>query len=301
LHPARSKALRRWFFVSLVLAAVVIILVRFLIFPESPDEPDWESTLGSILDNLLAAVVTSLAIGLTYVVLLPPPEAEELEIIQSRLISEAIESAARACTQWHIRARTASYFARVVLPILRDNALRTGGSIRIKIQMLDPGNDEALHAYAVYRSNRPGASAVWSAERVRTEIYSTILAAAVFRNEAPRLDIEIGFSPNFWVLSLELCDEIAFITGQNRGEPCLCIRRPSPLFSGWREDFDAGYSVCRIVRPSVAAVRLGDLSRPSAATLGNIRSLFDSIGFSGMPDSDLKEIASYMRREHNYA
>jgi hypothetical protein len=197
LHPARSVALRRWFFASLVLAATVIILVRFLIFPETQNAADWTNTVGAVLDNLLAAVVTSIAIGLTYVILLPPHEVESVEIIQPRLIAGAIEAAARDCTRWHIRARTASYFSRVVLPLLRDNALRTGGSIQVKIQVLDPRNDEALETYAVYRSNSPGASALWSAQRVRTEIYSTILAAAIYRNEAPRLDIEIGFSPSF--------------------------------------------------------------------------------------------------------
>ncbi len=301
MHPARSTALRRWFFTSLLLAATVIILVRFLVFPETRDAADWESTVGAVLDNLLAAVVTSLAIGLTYVLLLPSPAAEQVEVIQSGMISGAIEAAARDCTRWHIRARTASYFVRKILPLLRDNALRAGGSIHIKLQLLDPRNDEALEAYAVYRSNRPGASAVWNAERVRTEIFSTILAAAAYRNEAPRLDIEVGFSPDFWVLSMDLSDDVVFVTGQNKGEPCLRILRTSPLFSGWREDFDAGYSMCRVIRPSAPGVRLRDLSRPSVATLRDIRAFFDSIGFPGMQDSALKEIATYMRREHNYA
>ncbi|MCG5461795.1 hypothetical protein MED01_006666 [Micromonospora sp. MED01] len=301
LHPARSLTLRRWFFASLILAAVIIVLVRFLLIPDSKDAADWQGTLAAILDNLLAATATSLAIGVAYVVLLPKLEVEQVEIIQPRLISGALEAAARDCTRWSIRARTASYFARVVAPLLRDNALRAGGSIEIKVQLLDPGNDKALEAYARYRSNRPGASAVWSAARVRTEICSTILAMAVYRNEAPRLEIEVGLSSDFWVLSLDLCDEIAFITGQNKGQPCLCVRRTSQLFSGWREDFEAGFLMCRIIRPSAPGLRLQDLHRPTAATLGVIRTLFESVGILGMQDSNLKEIAAYMRREHNYA
>jgi hypothetical protein len=301
LHPARSKVLRGWFFIALILAAAVILLLRFKFFPEAKDAADWKNTVGAVLDNLLAAVATSLAIGLAYVFLLPSPEAESLEVIQPRSIAEVIEAAARNCTRWHVRARTASYFTREILPLLRDNALRSGGSIRIKVQILDPENGEALEAYAVYRSNKPGASAAWSAARVRTEIYSTLLAAAVYRNEAPRLQIDVGLSPDFWVLSLDLSDDTALIAGQNKDEPALCIRKSSQLFSGWSEDFDAGFSMCRIIRPSVPGLNIRDLSRPSAATLGSIRSFLDSMGFTNIQDAELKEIAKFMSREHNYA
>ncbi|MDR7319935.1 MULTISPECIES: hypothetical protein [Catenuloplanes] len=301
LHPARSAVLRRWFFVVLALAAAVILLVRFLAFPTSTDSPAWANTVGAVLDNLLAAVVTSIAIGLSYVLLLPSPEAERVEILPAKSISGALESAARGCTRWSVRARTASYFARKILPVLKDNALHSGGSIQIRIQLLDPENDAAVKAYAQYRSNKPGASAAWSEQRVRTEIYSTILAVAVCRNEAPRLDIEVGFSPDFWVLSLDLSDDSAFITGQNKGDPCLVVRQESDFFNGWRDDFDAGFLMCRVVKPSMPSMRMSDFKRPSAATLNEIRSLFASVGLTAVGDLELREIAAYMRRDHNYA
>lgn len=108
MHPARSALLRRWFFVSLALAATVIVLVRFLVFPEARDSAEWELTVGAVLDNLLAAVITSLALGLTYVLLLPKPEAEQIEVIPSAAISPAIEAAARECAHWSVRARFAA-------------------------------------------------------------------------------------------------------------------------------------------------------------------------------------------------
>ncbi|WP_327002704.1 hypothetical protein OHA72_47640 [Dactylosporangium sp. NBC_01737] len=301
MHPARSSTLRRWFFAALMLAAAVIVLTRFLVFPDTEEAADWSRTLGATLDNLLAATITSLAIGLAYVLLLPAPEAESVDVTQPREIAGLLESAAKDCTFWAIRSRTASYFARVTLPQLRDNALRTGGSIRVRIQLLDPTNDRALQAYATFRSNRPGASAIWNVARVRLEIYSTILAAAVHQNEAPRLDVEVGLSQDFWILSLDLSDKIAIITGQNKGEPCLCIRHTSPLFSGWRDDFDAGFSVCRVIRPAISGLRMQELHRPSARALDSIRIFFDQLGFPNLDDPSLRKIADYAGREHNYA
>ncbi|MGN9908388.1 hypothetical protein ACTMTJ_12660 [Phytohabitans sp. LJ34] len=280
---------------------MVILLLRFLRFQESVDADGWERTLGEILDSLLAATITGLAIGLAYALLVPKRELDSIEVLQPRAIARVIETDARGSTTWAIRARTASYFARAILPVLKENALRTGRSIKIRVQLLDPSNATALDAYARFRSNHPGASAKWNAARVRTEILSTILAAAICRNEAPRLEIEIGFSPDFWVLSLDLSDDSAFITGQNRGEPALCIRRTSELFSGWVEEFDAGFSICRVVRPSVEGLTSRDLRRLSPATLGKMRTLFESIGFHGLQDPELREISNYMKRDHNYA
>lgn len=279
----------------------VILLLRFLIFPESAASADWQKTTATVLDNLLAATVTSLFIGTAYLLLFPSVEDESVEVVQTRDIKELIQDALRASNSWAIRARTASYFARETLPQIRDSALATGRSVAIRMQVIDPSNSDLLGHYARYRSNRPGAAAEWTADRARVEIYSSVLAAALVSAEAPRVDISVGFSSDFWVLSLDLADELALVTGQNKNEPALCIRRRSPLFGGWREDFDAGYSVCRVIRPELCMADLGVLKERGPEALTVIRQLFANCGLPDLPEAQLNDILRYSERSHNYA
>jgi hypothetical protein len=157
MHPARSMTLRRWFFTSVLLALALILVVRFTLVPNVANMPSWRLTLASVLDSLTASAVTSLVIGLAYVLLFPAEEASTVEVLpSSREIERAIIRGARDAQHWSVRARTANYFTKVTLQRLADAALSSGGAIIVRMQVLDPENDNLLAAYAKFRSNHPG-------------------------------------------------------------------------------------------------------------------------------------------------
>jgi hypothetical protein len=297
VHPASSRVLRRWFFVSVGLATVVLFLLRFLVFPEHSGMADWEQTTSSVLDNLIAAALTSLALGIAYVLFSPADTPPAVDIIHSRDIPDLIHDSARTCDRWEVRARTASYFVRVTLPLLVENALRRGGQISIKVLVIDPRDDNVMRAYATFRSNH--ANAGWTPERAKTEILSTILACAIYQNEAPRLDIEVALSPAFWLLSLDITEDVILVTGQNKGDPCLCIRRGSDMYSIWRDEFMATYGGSHIVRPKIDGVTIHDLKRPNTDTSDRVRSLFKSLGLD-VNDQNINDSIHYGERKHNY-
>lgn len=298
MHPARSRVLRRWFVMSLILAISVIVLLRFTIFPVHVEQSDWRQTLGAVLDNLLASAVTSLVAGIALMLLFPAQDNPSVELIQNREIPQLIYDSTSKAQQWDVRARTASYFARVTLPLLRDAAFRTGGDISIRIQVLNPSNDAAMAAYARYRSNHAGA--VWSVDKVKAEIFSTILAAAIYRNEAPRLHIQIGLSESFWVLSLDACEDLVVVTGQNKGDPALVIRQGSPLFREWREDFEASFSVCQMITPSIEKITRKDLEEGTEEVKKAVQGLFESLGMPSLTPEHVDSAIVYWKRKHNY-
>jgi hypothetical protein len=300
MHPARSRFLRRWFIASLLLTISLLIIVRFKFFSDLSLSADWETTLATVLDNLLASAATALIVGLAYIFLFPNVESEALESVQGRDISSLISSAANNARQWDVRSRTASYFTRVTLPMLRDTAFRSGGDVDIRIQTLNPDNDAALASYARFRSNHAGAASVWTVERVRGEIFATILAAALIHNEAPRLRIKVGLSDSFWVMSVDACENVVIVTGQNRGDPALVIKADSPHFQEWREDFDASFSVCRIVTPKILNLTVKDLDHPTPQTADAVKQLLLSTGTKLLTDAHVASAMDYQKRKHNY-
>jgi hypothetical protein len=254
-----------------------------------------------MIDTLVAAVVTSLFVGLAYVLLFPREPAGEFESIEGRVIEETIEASTRTTRAWDVRARTANYFSRATLPWLTKSALQTGRSVQVRMQVLDPENERLLAAYARFRSNHPGEAARWTTTRVKHEIYASLLQAALWRCEAPRLEVRVGLSPAFWVMSLDITDTFALVSGQNRGDPALVFRGDSTFFGGWRDDFDASFGECRIVTPEICDVRWDDLESPTAECFDRIRDCFVGMGIPALADDLIRTILGELGGAHHYA
>jgi hypothetical protein len=241
--------------------------------------------------------VTSLAIGAAYVLLAPPEESAPLERIHSRDIQDILISGARTTADWRVRSRTANYFTRVTLPALAG----TERAIKIRLQMLDPENQALIASYVKFRSShRRGAE--WKMEQVRKEIYSSLLLLATHCNYSPRLEVEVALSPAFWVLSIDIFDGKAVVTGQNKGEPALVFRRGDELFDAYADDFDAGYGDCRHIVPRIHNLRPADLERPLRADdLDAIRKMYLAVGLTACDDNEIREIVQTATGgSHNY-
>jgi hypothetical protein len=302
MHPARSATLRRWFFTAILLALALILVVRFALVPNVANMSSWRLTLASVLDSLTASAVTSLVIGLAYILLFPPEEATAVEILSSsRDIERVIIKGARDARNWSVRARTANYFTKVTLQRLADTALSSGGAIIVKMQVLDPENDNLLAAYARFRSNHPGAAVSWTSTRVRREIYAAILSAAVVRGRAPRVEIEIGLSPAFWVMSLDISENMALLTGQERDDPAMLLPRGSRFFDGWSQDFDASFSECRKVKPELSPELALKIEKRPRDNISALRQFFVELGLADCSDASLLEVVAQAKLDHHYA
>ena len=134
------------------------------------------------------------------------------------------------------------------------------------------------------------------------EIYGTLLRLAISRNEAPRLDIEVGLSPALWVVSQDISDQLAIITGQNRGDSALLFRKGYEFFDSYNDDFDAGYNECRRLVPTIPELTDEVLRGTLTAThLAAIRDFYSNLQLSTCSDDQIREVVQLMRRDHSYA
>lgn len=305
MHPTvRTRTLRRWYFLSLTLGLAVVVISRLFVLPDpGGDAPQWTTTTANVFDNLIATILTAMAVGALVPFLFPADDtAESIEVLDSASIAESIEEATQHARQWHVRARTANYFARHTLLELTQSALKSRRSIDIKMQVLDPEDEDLLRSYARMRSNHRGAAALWTVERVRLEIYASILQAALCVQDAPRLNVTVGLSSMNWVMSLDLSDEMALVTGQNKGEPGLLFRKASQFFGGWCDDFESAFAGCRQITPDDPGITRESARHPTADDLAAVRSFFQRMGLQSCSDDQtLGKVLAQARTADNYA
>ncbi|WP_157120280.1 hypothetical protein [Nocardia fusca] len=296
IDPRERPNTRRLYFASLFAAAVALILVRFLLFPNKSNLSTIESTTAQLLDGLISATIAAAAVGVGYVLFVLQDDKIKVEHLPAREIREELDRAARSSREWRIKARTASYFTRCLLPVL----LNKNGSIQVKIQMLDPQIDSLMNQYAAFRSSHPDA-ALWSSDRVRHEICSSILLLAIYANRYPRLDVDIRLSSAFWVLSIDCTEDRIYICGQNKGDAALVFRKGTEFFEHFMDDFDATFALSRTIRPQINGFTLENLNRE--LTLANriaVTNMYNALGFSTLSDADIDEIVQTARSKHHY-
>ncbi|SES41686.1 hypothetical protein [Actinokineospora terrae] len=170
-------------------------------------------------------------------------------------------------------------------------------SITVRAQLMDPDDERLLTTYIRYPDTRESAARKWDVARVRHEILAAVLSVYAWREAFPRLDIEIGLSPTFWIMSLDMSQQRALVTGQFKGHPALGHREGTAFYNAHRDEFDAGMAGCRVLDPSVR------LPQPDDVTTQSIKEALTALGLdhSGISEEGFAAIGQYIRRpEHRY-
>lgn len=299
MHPARLRYLRRWYFMGLILALTLLLVIRFFAIGQvGPGASAVRSIAAQILESLIAASVAGAFIAILLMWLLPAEDrAPEMSIVEQREIEPLIQAECLTSREWLIRARTASYFKSKTLPSLAGSASSRNMSISVHLQIMDPTDKDLQSAYMRYFSTRDGISRKWSGKRVRNEIFATILSVYAWREVCPRLELEIGLSSSFWIMSIDISQQWALITGQYRGHPAVKHQEGTAFYNTYRDEFEAGLMNCRILDPTVRSPKPDELDVPS------IKEMLDKLKLdrSEITTEDYKSINQYIRRpEHRY-
>lgn len=299
MHPARLRYLRRWYFTGLGFALILLLVIRFFVIGEiTPDADPARTISAQIFESLIAASVAATVIAVLLTWLLPTEDrTPEMNVIEQRDIEPLIQAECGVAREWLVRARTASYFKSRTLPWLAASAQSRNTSISVRMQIMDPTDRELQAAYMRYLNTRDGVAKKWNATRVRNEIFATILSAYAWREACPRLELEIGLSSSFWIMSIDISQSYALITGQYRGHPAVKHEEGTAFYNTYRDEFESGMMSCRILDPTVRSPKPDDLDIPS------IKSMLDSLKLdrSSITDDDLRNIDQYIRRpEHRY-
>ncbi|WP_155292982.1 hypothetical protein [Rhodococcoides fascians] len=286
---------RRLYFWFLVAVFIILALVRFLLFPAELSQSTLKLTTGSILDGLLTAAATTIIAALGYWYFILPAQRVDADHVHPSYLTKALKLAADDATEWSLKARTAKYFTREILPIIARNR----ASIRVRVQLLDPGDQTLMRKYTEFRAAHPGAAA-WNAVRVEREIFGSLLLIALYKKKFPALDAEVRLSSSFWVLSIDCTGDSIFVCGQNKGDSALLYKRGQEYFDHYREEFEAGYKTSRIIVPEISNYDLDDLRLPlTAQSRSAIKDMFAVMGFS-LEDSEIEGAVQAALGDHHY-
>lgn len=237
----RSKANRRLFFLTSVSGLFALLGLRFIAVPWffCAPMPDLTAIVGSVLDSLVVAVCASIAVGgLLYWLGATDRLPAEMRVIEPREIAETLDGALESTTEWWYRGHTGRHLRSKTLPALAKSARHRNQSVSVYIQILDPLDDSVCKFYADYRRGLRTANGEteWTSDRVRHDLYATVLAAYEIAGREPLLDISLALHRTVSVYRVDLSSRLAIITKEDPREPALRCDAGTFFHASYRED-----------------------------------------------------------------
>lgn len=295
-----SKYQKRLFFGSAFLAFASLIITRFFIVPYLSGESieGIPGIVNAILDNLLAALVTSISITLLLLWLTPQnAEAAVMEVVDSPRISEILKRGRDRATEYWYKGNTGRYFRSVTLPELAKEARLENATKNVFLIILDPRDNTACEYYALFRQRLRSArkDKPWSGLRVQLELNSAIVSAYAWKAQEPALNITVALVNVVSLFRIDFSSRLAVITREDERQPALMCEANSLFYLSYREDLFVSLQQAKILPNNVIGVPLQYLD------VANTRKLMDDLGLDSqnLSDSAIDEIITLSRKAEN--
>lgn len=159
--------------------------------------------------------------------------------------------ARKATDRWHFKGGTGTYSRAVTLPKLEESFPTNRRPIQIRIEIIDPTDDDVCRRYETFRrsvSPQPdGTGERWTDGRARVESFATVIAAAWYRQRVRFLDIHLALSATTTTFRYDMFSECLIITQDDPTFPALLVPRERPLYNEYdielRNSFEQGRHV----------------------------------------------------------
>ena len=102
------------------------------------------------------------------------------------------------------------------------------------------------------------------------------------------------------MMSLDISDNMALLTGQERDDPAMLLSRGSRFFDGWSQDFDASFAECRKVRPELSSELALKIEKRPRENIPALREFFGGLGLADCSDESLLEVVAQAKLDHHY-
>lgn len=220
---------------------------------------------------------------------------EDLAMVRSLSgdqVGDALERARAQTNRWYFKGGTGTYLRAVTLPRCVEAATRQRAQLSIKIDIINPAEEQTCAAYARFRQtfarrHNDDAAHAWTADRTRKEAYATVLAACWFRQRLDTLEISVHLSSGVPTLRFDLSETCLIITQDDPNRVNLLVARDQPLYD---------YYVTELHQSREQAVRLdlrGVAPLGDEPTVDEVRAVFDDVDLplpSVFSDADVAEI-----------
>jgi hypothetical protein len=195
-------------------------------------------------------------------------QATNLRVLRGDAIGEALAVARRDTDIWTFKGGTGTFIRAVTLPECFERARENGRALTIRLEILDPTNDDLCEHYALFQRSSShivgGTGEVWTVERTKKESFATILAACWYRQRYRPLTVEVGLSSTIstfrWDLSSHSLVMTQLIGQRDAREPALLIERGSTYYDRHATELRTSFEQSRQlpIEQAVKAVQLSD-------------------------------------------
>jgi hypothetical protein len=188
-------------------------------------------------------------------------QASDIRILRGDAISEALAAARHDTDIWTFKGGTGSFIRAVTLPECIQRARDVGRALTVRLEILDPTNDDLCEQYAVFQRSvsqvLDGTGEVWTAERTKKETFATILAACWYKQRYRLLTVEIGLSETITTFRWDLSSRSLIITQvvmqRDAREPALLITRGSTYYDRHATELRTSFEQSRLLPIEQAA------------------------------------------------
>ncbi|MCI2254224.1 hypothetical protein L2D08_07595 [Domibacillus sp. PGB-M46] len=291
---------RRIFYIISFSFLALVELIRLFIIPVifNTERLGLDSILNLILDNLFATGFVTIAIASLVFWLTPAVENEpKLETVEPRRIGGLLKRA-RETNEYWFSGNSARYTRAVTLPELAENSRTQNISKSITMLLLDPTDKKLCEEYIKYRSGVRSAnkSGEWTLERIRKDIYASIIAAYAYAAEHPLLEIKIGLKKAFSLLRVDLGENLVVLTKEDKQDPGLFAEAGSFHYSVYREELKFSLKQSKILPiHSIQGIPFSDLNKNNVKKFLNDLDIYES----SISDQDLEEIIKLAKDKEN--
>ncbi len=195
-------------------------------------------------------------------------QSTNLRVLRGDAIGEALAAARLDTDLWMFKGGTGTYLRAVTLPDCIRRAREIGRALTVRLEILDPTNDELCEHYAGFQQSVShivdGTGEVWSVARAQKESFATILAACWHRQRYRLLTVEVGLSSTIstfrWDLASHSLVMTQLIAQRDAREPALLIQRGSTYYDRHATELRTSLEQSRLLPIEQAAktVPLGD-------------------------------------------
>jgi hypothetical protein len=291
------KNLIVWIFILLL---CVIGITRFFLLPYffSVQISQPIVIFSSILDNLFSSIFAS-AVAIFLISYLTPLKLTKanMDIVPAGLIGKEFQDALMDSDFWWYMGGCGRFQRSDTIPLLIEQSRRSNKSKDIYIMILDVDNDTLCQQYANYRNSLNSArkGKGWDKERVKTEIYTTIVASYALVADNTLVNVTVALQNSFSLFRVDLSQSRAIVTKEEKTEPALKCDSGTVFYDSYRENLKLHLQQCKTLTNLKSRENVNNLTIPG------VRDLLNSLGVetSSLDDAKVHEIIEAVKNAKN--
>lgn len=295
-----SRQSKKLFFILVLVALIALFCIRHIAWPLlEGKEMALKPAIEEILDTLFATIVVTVGLALFFVWLAPRKAREaKMEVLLPHDINKYHLQSRADTKEWWYNGGSGRYTRDVTLPYLAESCKSENRTINVRIQILDPNNEDLCQIYADYRNNLSSVHTHITTSEVRCDLLATIFAACFWKMKQPLLNIEIYLKNHFSLFRTEFSDNMVLVTREDPRDPGIVYQRGTFFYQAYYNDLVQGSKQDTIVsmqRGSCPSIRA---ETPNKINKETIRQVIASLNISfTITDEELDRIHYFIQNK----